>query len=371
MRPRILVVSHAADLTGAPRVALEIVAALGTEWERVVVLRRRGAREEAFRRTADRVAVEPLHRICRLLRHFDALRGLEAVLSRIIAWIELVRLDPDVVYLNTSEAGGYVQPARRRGLRVILHLHEPRDAIVRILGPHRVEEMLPSVRLVAPSEHARGEISVLTGVPVADIQVLPTTIDAESLGAVARRSPPAGLTIGVLGSPTIPKGVDLWVEIAAVIAPRLPEARLVWVGGDPPARVAARVRSLGLDGRLAFLPPTTDPLAAMREFSILVLPSRAETSGLVVQEGMALGLPIVSFRLPAVADHLGETGVLVAREDVDQMADAIVELAQNPGRRRQLGESARRRAVERFSLEPFRRTVRDLVAQVQDDPTRT
>ena len=355
-------VSHAADLTGAPKLAREIVRSLGDDWDRVVVLRRRGEREQELRESSERLAIEPLHRLCRFLRHWAWTRPLEAVLAQLIGFFELLRFRPDLVYLNTSESAGYVRPALWLGRRVVLHVHEPRDDAAKRLRPHRLGRLFGAITLVAVSRAAQHELSQLTGVPQGHIQLVRTSIDPVAIAV--RRTPPrlGPPTIGTVGSMTHRKGVDLWVEVARLVIRALPDARFVWLGDEPPTPVRNRVRSLGLDDQLEFRPATPDPISAMSEFTLLALPSRAETAAMVVQEAMALGLPVVSFDLPPVAEQLGDTGRLVVPEDVTAMAAAVVDLVAHPDERRAMGERARARALEEFSLDRFRDDVRRIAS---------
>jgi len=74
---------------------------------------------------------------------------------------------------------------------------------------------------------------------------------------------------------------------------------------------------------------------------ILVLPSAHEPWGLVVNEGMNFGLPIVvSDRVGCAPDlvHEGENGFIVPYHSVDLLAHAIETLVTNPGRRRSFGQ---------------------------------
>jgi glycosyltransferase involved in cell wall biosynthesis len=72
-------------------------------------------------------------------------------------------------------------------------------------------------------------------------------------------------------------------------------------------------------------------------------------------EAMACGRPVVASDVPGVADLLagGERagGVVVPREDPKVLARALGELFDDRALAARLGEAARRRAVERYSLE--------------------
>ena len=89
-----------------------------------------------------------------------------------------------------------------------------------------------------------------------------------------------------------------------------------------------------------------------REARFLVVPSVwFETFGLVAAEAMAHGLPVIASRiggLPEVVEH-GVSGLLVNPGDSDDLARAMRLLWENPSLCRQMGEAARRRAIQQFS----------------------
>ena len=64
---------------------------------------------------------------------------------------------------------------------------------------------------------------------------------------------------------------------------------------------------------------------------------------------MAAGLPVVASSLGQIPDALDGCGVLVPPSDPAALARAIDSLAQDPARRAELGERARRLAVDRHS----------------------
>lgn len=77
---------------------------------------------------------------------------------------------------------------------------------------------------------------------------------------------------------------------------------------------------------------------------LLVLPSRAEGWGLVVNEAMAAGLPVIATDSCGCADDLirdGVTGLLVPTADPASLTAALVRLARAPEQRARMGAAAR------------------------------
>jgi glycosyltransferase involved in cell wall biosynthesis len=89
------------------------------------------------------------------------------------------------------------------------------------------------------------------------------------------------------------------------------------------------------------------------QFDVFVLPSVLEGLGIVLLEAMALGKPIVASKVggvPEIVQH-EKTGLLVKPADVEDLFNGLLTLCQDPDTCRQMGEEARRRVVECFSVE--------------------
>ena len=99
----------------------------------------------------------------------------------------------------------------------------------------------------------------------------------------------------------------------------------------------------------------TEIVGAYVAADCLVLPSDAgETWGLVVNEAMACGLPaIVSDEVGCGPDLVtdGATGATFPLGDVDALAMRLREFAVDPGRLRAMGERARERVANAYSVE--------------------
>ena len=72
-----------------------------------------------------------------------------------------------------------------------------------------------------------------------------------------------------------------------------------------------------------------------------------------VLEGMACGKPVIGSRIGGIPEMVveGETGVLFEPGDVAALRAILISLMADPGARRSMGQAARRRVEERYSLE--------------------
>ncbi|MGB9953253.1 glycosyltransferase family 4 protein [Haloarcula marismortui] len=95
-----------------------------------------------------------------------------------------------------------------------------------------------------------------------------------------------------------------------------------------------------------------------RDSDVLLLPSqRAETweelFGIVIIEAMASGIPVIASDCvgPEEIIQPGKTGDLISKKSQDELLWYLRKYRDNPQRRIELGEKARKAAVENYSLE--------------------
>ena len=108
-------------------------------------------------------------------------------------------------------------------------------------------------------------------------------------------------------------------------------------------------------GRIKYLGRVSDEEREenYRHCDLFVAPSRYESFGLMYIEAMSYGVPVVGARVggvPEVVDD-GVTGLLVDSGDAAGLASAVVQMANDPERRRAIGFAARQRVVQEFSCE--------------------
>ncbi len=97
------------------------------------------------------------------------------------------------------------------------------------------------------------------------------------------------------------------------------------------------------DAVVAGLVPDRDLPALYREAEIFVYPSLFEGGGLPALEAMAAGAPVIASKTSSLPEMVGEAGLLVDPESVEEIARALVRLATDADLRRSLQDKGRSR----------------------------
>jgi glycosyltransferase involved in cell wall biosynthesis len=147
----------------------------------------------------------------------------------------------------------------------------------------------------------------------------------------------------------------------------VPDCHLVVVGdGELRASLERFATELGLGGRVHFTGWRTDVAALYADLDVALLTSRNEGTPVSLIEAAAAGLPCVATNVggvPSVVQN-GRTGVLVPPGDPEATAAALRRLIKGSRARDQMGEAARVRAREHFSLTASLQAHRSLYAEL-------
>lgn len=146
--------------------------------------------------------------------------------------------------------------------------------------------------------------------------------------------------------------LDAWVRVLG----HCRGAQLTLIGEDRTGgSVLRQVQSLGIDESVTLTGPLSGHQVAdvMRRSRIFCLPSHNEGTPVCIMEALSCGLPIVATRvggIPDVVEH-GKTGLLVAKGDVQGVAEALISLLCDPSRCVQMGKEARAFAAMHLDIE--------------------
>jgi glycosyltransferase involved in cell wall biosynthesis len=225
----------------------------------------------------------------------------------------------------------------------------PPDAAAELdAGERRV--LRAAAAVVATSGWAAGRLVEHHGLPPHRVHVAAPGVDPAPLAA----GTDGATQLLCVAAVTPRKGHDLLLEALAGLAGR--PWRCVCAGPlDRAPAHAGRVRRLARDrdlaGRVHLVGPRTgtDLATAYDGADLVVLPSRAETYGMVVTEALARGIPVVATDVGGVPEALGRApggarpGMLVPPADPAALGRALRRWLDEPATRHRLRQAARGR----------------------------
>jgi glycosyltransferase involved in cell wall biosynthesis len=168
------------------------------------------------------------------------------------------------------------------------------------------------------------------------------------------------------------KDLETLIRAFLLVRQELPDARLRLFGGTPQGGEAYRLRcealaaDLGAADAVTFEGRVADIRDAYAAGSVVMLSSISEGFPFTLIEAMSCARATVSTDVGGVREGVGDTGLVVPPRDPEAMAAAALELLRDPARRRDMGERARLRVIEQFTLrrtiDAFRDIYTDLTA---------
>lgn len=206
------------------------------------------------------------------------------------------------------------------------------------------------------------------GVPAARISHITNGVDVERFRPADGR-PASPFVIGSVGRLEAVKDYPSLAQAFARLARDRPGAGLrLAIVGDGSQRAAVE-QVLGGAGLLehCWLPGFQDDVpAALRRFSLFVLPSLAEGISNTILEAMATGLPVVATAVGGNPELVvdGVTGRLVPPGQPERLAAALAEYADEPALAAAHGRAGRDRVVREFSIPVMAAKYRDLYRQL-------
>lgn len=230
-------------------------------------------------------------------------------------------------------------------------------------------------RLIALSRH---EVALLRhiGMDVSKIVRIPLWIDVPYIEAVSYASSLAASYpsphVLFLGQLKERKGYDTLAEAMPLVLERCPTTTFLFAGQNPAKadHLKAICARNGTLDHLVLLGKVSeeDKVRLMRSADCLVYPTRYESFGLPPLEAMAAGCPVVATDIPVVNEMIqsDENGVLVRREDPDDLAAGIVRVLTDPALRTSLVAGGRR-ALRRYNEAAIVDRIEELYGTVAGD----
>ena len=166
--------------------------------------------------------------------------------------------------------------------------------------------------------------------------------------------------VGLLARLVPWKGVEFAIRAMRIVADKLPAAKLRIYGEAIDAAYVASLRALvaelKVDANIEFHEHTRDVASVYRSGALFLVTSLnqvpgPEAFGRVVIEAWSHRRPVIAFDCggPRHLIEDGTDGYLVQEKDITVLAEDIIELLENPERRRAFGEAGYAKVRDRFN----------------------
>jgi glycosyltransferase involved in cell wall biosynthesis len=298
--------------------------------------------------------------------------GVEGHVARLL-WCQTVlrarvRLERPAVLLNTLPEG--VLGSRVPQVTVVhdviplaFPLDYPRQQFYfRRLVPMILHE---SRAVIAVSEATRGDVITAYGLDPERVHAVPNGYDLSRFAPTGQATDDGGVPYVLYVGSLLPhKNLPRLVESIARVGRRSP-VRLVVAGGGTAARTAdLRAMADRLGARLDLMPYVPQQVlpALYRGARLVAMPSLAEGFGLPALEAMACGTPVVVGNTSAMPEVVGDAGLLVDPQDVDDISRAILRLLTEEPLRKELIA----RGLSRAATFSWERTARQVLAVLDE-----
>jgi len=127
----------------------------------------------------------------------------------------------------------------------------------------------------------------------------------------------------------------------------------LWMAGDGPERSPAErlAHELGVSSSIRFLGKQDHIEKLIPQTDVLLMPSEREAFGLAALEAMACGVPPVAAESGGVTELIthGVDGFLAPVGDISAHAACALQILQDPGLAKRMGQAARHTAQSRFA----------------------
>jgi glycosyltransferase involved in cell wall biosynthesis len=370
---KVLYVNHTAEVSGAERSLLSLLAALDGAVDRCVAAphgRLSAAAEElgipvsTIVGTGGSLRLHPLHTPRAL-----AEMSVAALQVRRIARRERA----DVVHANSIRAGIVLGLGRLAPTATIVHV---RDCLPPGPVTSATMRLIASTATTVIANSHYTARSVLAAAPGARVEVVHNPVDLErwnpqaidraaaraALGEAGKRR----LLLGVVAQLSPWKGQDTAIEALRLLLAEGVDAHLLLIGSakfvarstrfDNEAYVAglhARVVQEGLQERVSWLGEREDVPELVRALDILMLPSSEEPFGRALIEAMALGVPVLATEVggPAEIVQDGREGYLLPPREPAAWAAAARLILDSDDGGLAMGRAGQRRVQAEFTAQ--------------------
>jgi len=207
---------------------------------------------------------------------------------------------------------------------------------------------------VSVSNFSKQNISARLKIPLDKIKVIANGVDAELLEYDYFKDKQDGKnTIIYFGRLDDQKGVDILIN-ALLYLPKDRSIRTIIVGtGWKENEFKDLAFSLGVSDKIDFvgMVPHEKISTYIKQADLAVFPSRRDNCPLSILETMAVGTPVIATSIGGIPELIRDErdGILIREENPKKLADVIIDLLDNPEKRKYLSDNAKKSISDNFT----------------------
>jgi glycosyltransferase involved in cell wall biosynthesis len=376
-RPRLLILEAIPTIAGGQRVLLDLLPALRERFDVTVVIPGPGPLADALGAMHIVTAVLPIQRYSLVNKTLKDVLSFAASTPQLsLALRSLIhRTQADLVYANSAPTFPWgTLGAALSGRPVIWHSHNNLgDGKSLLLA--RAFATFPNVRRIMGAAASAVDqfrqpgksLVVRSGV---DLDLFAPSAEKRAQFRRSLNLPGDAPLIGILGDFIPLKRQDVFLHAAQRVQPQCPEAVFAVIGAARPNPESQAyyqsLHPLMAQVHALLLPWPADLAALLNALDIIVVASTTETGPLVLFQGLACGVPVLSTPVGHAPELLqdGVTGGLFPADDDAALSELLLHVLQHPDRHRAMRQAARQRAVEQLGLRHTQQKVIDQITQV-------
>ena len=368
MKKEIIFISHEASRTGAPILLLQFLRWLkkNTNISFRIVLAIGGDLEAEFTQLAPTLVFEQSLNY-KLSEKIKKRIFPNDTSTRLKQWLGDANIG--LIYSNTIVNGNILECLKFLNCAVISHVHEL-EYIIQCYGLDNLKKIQKYTSYyIACADAVKANLVENHNISCSTISVVHEFIPIDSVKAISLNSrilknelnlPEQTFIVGGSGSSSDwRKGADLFIQVAYIVKNKAKDIpiQFVWIGrhdkGIEYLILQQDIMKAGIENYIHFIGSKSNPLDYFAGLDVFTLTSREDPYPLVCLENASLGTPIICFEKSGGEPEFVENdcGFVIPYLDLNTMADRIVELYYSPELRQKLGDNARKKVVDRHSLE--------------------
>jgi glycosyltransferase involved in cell wall biosynthesis len=235
--------------------------------------------------------------------------------------------------------------------------------------------------IIAGSNSIRNFAYEVEKVPTGKVSLIYNGVDLEQLRPVKvagerekwRRTwgiPKDSLVVGGIGRLDPQKNFPMFLEVAAKVSVRFPQAMFV-IAGDGKDRESLEdlSRKLGIGEKVIFLGFVKELPELYLVMDLLLFPSLFEGTPLTIFGALAMGLPVVASRVDGIAETLRDErdALLVSPEDKELFVHQVCQLLQNRELAQEIAQTGQQTVRRYYSAEVMVKQVEALYLKLLEE----